>query len=84
MKKVFLLLAAAFSGFAVMAGGVFTYNATTGVIEVPYNSYGDDRDATPDGKSDQWLYSGPKHTTSRERFCRRRKSECSFRSAHWK
>ena len=40
MKKVFLLLAAAFSGFAVMAGGVFTYDAKTGVIEVPYNSYG--------------------------------------------
>lgn len=52
MKKVFLLLAAVFGGFAAMAQ--FTYNATTGVIEVPYNSYGKDRDATPDGKSDQW------------------------------
>ena len=36
------------------------------------------------GKSGQWLYSGPKHTTNRERFGRRRKSVCSFRSAHWR
>ena len=52
MKKVFLLLAAVFGGFAAMAQ--FTYDANSGVISVPYNSYGDDRDKPTDGKSDQW------------------------------
>lgn len=52
MKKVFLFLAAVFGGFAAMAQ--FTYNEATGVISVPYNSWGDDRDVPVDGTSDQW------------------------------
>lgn len=52
MKKVFLLLAAVLGGFAAMAQ--FTYDATSGVISVPYNSYGGDRDNPTDGTSDQW------------------------------
>ncbi len=50
MKKVFLFLAAVFGGFAAMAQ--LTYDKETGVISVPYNSYGTDSDN--DEISDQW------------------------------